>query len=136
MKEYNKIIVYNPYTSFLQKIELDTNFHIFEIADKCDEMFYYFKNNLTNKDVKVKNLLYLNYLSYMYDRDYTADMLSERGILDFEYNSIVIEKGCPNGIVNKLKEWFKISDDVETITTTMTFNEMILNELAKYRGEL
>ena len=136
MKEYNKIILYNPYTSCVQNVEFATNFHIFEIAGKCDDMFYYFKNNQTNKNNKIQNLLYLNWAKYMYDKDYTADMLSLNGMLDFEYNSIIIEKGCPNGIVKKLKEWFKISDDVEITMTTMTFNEMMFNELAKYRGEL
>ena len=132
MKGYNKIIVYSPYTSDLQKIELNTNFHKFEIAGKCGNMFYYFKRN-NERDDTVNQLVYLNWIDYMFDHDNTVNKLRLYELFNVSYNSIVIEKGCPREIINKLKENFVISDNAEVITTTATFNEIILNELSKLK---
>lgn len=142
MKECNKLILYNPYYCHMQHIEFTNHFNMFEIAGKCGykqtrtEVCYYFKNNLSESEHKINNLVYINWFELIDNKKEVLEKLKYNGLLDFEYNHIIIEKGCPDKILPFLNKYFKIAEDRTILFMPKTFDELLLEKMDLIRGGL
>lgn len=135
MKEYNKLVLYNgTYDNFTPQLDLIYNFDKFETSGKCGNNCFYFKNNTLNERHKTDNLVYINYVNLLTEKDHVLDILKNNGILDIKYSSVVIEQGFPRDSIQSVLSIFNLVDDYSLFITPYKFSDQLLMALDKIRG--
>lgn len=124
----NKLVLYNGlYENFIPQMEFIYNYNDFEIYGKRTNNIYYFKNGTKNTNEKIDNLVYVNYAKLTSsNKDDFVKELKNSGVLDIEYDSIVIEKGYHKKIIEEIKNIFKQKENCIIIESPYYFSEKIL----------
>lgn len=124
----NKLVLYNGlYEHFIPQMEFIYNYNDFEVRGKHTNNIYYFKNGTKNVSEKIDNLVYVNYAKLTSsNKDDFIKKLKNSGVLDIEYDSIVIEKGYYKKIIEEIKNIFKQKENCIIIESPYYFSEKIL----------
>ena len=124
----NKLVLYNGlYENFIPQMEFIYNYNDFEIYGKRTNNIYYFKNGAKNTNEKIDNLVYVNYAKLTSsNKDDFIKNLKDSGVLDIEYDSIIIEKGYYKNLIEEIKNIFKQKENCIIIESPYYFSEKIL----------
>ena len=124
----NKLVLYNGlYENFIPQMEFIYNYNDFEIYGKRTNNIYYFKNGAKNTNEKIDNLVYINYAKLTSsNKDDFIKNLKDSGVLDIEYDSIIIEKGYYKNLIEEIKNIFKQKENCIIIESPYYFSEKIL----------
>jgi hypothetical protein len=88
---------------------------------------YIFKNGAKNTNEKIDNLVYVNYVKLTSsNKDDFIKNLKDSGVLDIEYDSIIIEKGYYKNLIEEIKNIFKQKENCIIIESPYYFSEKIL----------
>ena len=124
----NKLVLYNGlYEHFIPQMEFIYNYNDFEVRGKRTNNIYYFKNGAKNTNEKIDNLVYINYAKLTSsNKDDFIKNLKDSGVLDIEYDSIIIEKGYYKNLIEEIKNIFKQKENCIIIESPYYFSEKIL----------
>ena len=92
MKECNELILYNNLTSHMHLIDYFDSFGDYNISGKSGDGIYYLKEKSEDSSAIFDNVVYLSWFELIDNKQKTLERLEFCGLLDIEYNKIILEK--------------------------------------------